>query len=636
MERERERGHPKGHQFDRGQNHNQFRKYKSGSREYQPRKSNVMVWKKLEKVAYTVFVDNLPTSMTRDWLWQLFQYEGEVVDVFMSRKQRKSSTQPFAFVRFSQLKGAQKAIDSMHGLEVRGSILSVKMAEYKRSEIQRSDSKKQKIADYPKDGNIDGDKTFVGQRSFRDVVMGESSRQGLQGNQRVVHKKNNDDDDSSKFDKTRVVYGETNVEFVQELQRSLVGETLKPLELAVVGEDLMNAFPNIESIREMGAYKMLITFCSMESRDEALNERDEILKRHFDDIRVWSSEETCQTRRVWVEVFGVPLQAWTPENFKRIGEQWGTVVRCDNRIMQKSSFNSALILMDTCNNPYIQGSVYFSIEGNGYDIFVKEVARCRSEQETHVEDPLVMDYNGGKQTPASATERKRHNRQHPILYDVSKPMMTQTAPLWGMTNVINDDSARCMNVENQVGGNNGQSLSGIGSQTIGLEDDRRTEEVLRDLGLIQSSPNDKNILAKAYRQWAVSAASEDAGGPQESGPSKPPGYERIESHQAHSETCSHVPESLPNPQDASEASDDEQSDKAVQSEGQSDREEASETWRTGLKLGLSTEHDGDTLQAIYEERKEWKRGNKKETKKKKRKGRERKERNNTGESTNSK
>ena len=70
-----------------------------------------MAWKRLEKVSYIVFIDNLPTSMTKSWFWQLFNYKGRVVDVFMSRKQRKTNKLPFAFVRFSQLKEAQKVVE---------------------------------------------------------------------------------------------------------------------------------------------------------------------------------------------------------------------------------------------------------------------------------------------------------------------------------------------------------------------------------------------------------------------------------------------------------------------------------------------------------------------------------------------
>ena len=39
-------------------------------------------------------------------------------------------------------------------------------------------------------------------------------------------------------------------------------------------------------------------------------------------------------------------------------------------------------------------------------------------------------------------------------------------------------------------------------KTIGLEDDRRTEEVLRDLGLSHNGPNINSLMYKAYPEWS--------------------------------------------------------------------------------------------------------------------------------------
>ena len=47
-----------------------------------------IVWRHLENVSVTVFVDNILDSMTRDWIWQLFSNEVEVIDVFISRKKQ--------------------------------------------------------------------------------------------------------------------------------------------------------------------------------------------------------------------------------------------------------------------------------------------------------------------------------------------------------------------------------------------------------------------------------------------------------------------------------------------------------------------------------------------------------------------
>ena len=68
---------------------------------------------------------------------------------------------------------------------------------------------------------------------------------------------------------------------------------------------------------------------------------------------------------------------------------------------------------------------------------------------------------------------------------------------------------------------------GISSKvsTVGLDDDRRTKEVLRDLGLKRNGPEDQNIIARAYENWTKEFVDIEDYGPTGSGPSRPPGFE---------------------------------------------------------------------------------------------------------------
>ena len=44
-----------------------------------------------ERASMSLFVDNLAESMTRLWIWQLFEFEDVTIDVYLSRKKRKST-----------------------------------------------------------------------------------------------------------------------------------------------------------------------------------------------------------------------------------------------------------------------------------------------------------------------------------------------------------------------------------------------------------------------------------------------------------------------------------------------------------------------------------------------------------------
>ena len=54
---------------------------------------------------------------------------------------------------------------------------------------------------------------------------------------------------------------------------------------------------------------------------------------------------------------------------------------------------------------------------------------------------------------------------------------------------------------------------------IGLEDDRRTKEVLRDLGLSYNGPYTNSVMYKAYLEWSLVNPRQDEDGLDRSDPS---------------------------------------------------------------------------------------------------------------------
>jgi len=63
----------------------------------------------------------------------------------------------------------------------------------------------------------------------------------------------------------------------------------------------------------------------MEIVEEVLNNH-EGLDQWFIDLKKWDKYEVCEMRRVWLEIFGLPRHGRSRENFKNIGELWGSFV----------------------------------------------------------------------------------------------------------------------------------------------------------------------------------------------------------------------------------------------------------------------------------------------------------------------
>ena len=82
--------------------------------------------KKIEAASFTLFTE------TKSWLWQLFDMEGHVVDIFLSTKRRKYNQQPFAFVHFSSQLEARKAMEKLDKTMIRCYTITVIEAKYRR------------------------------------------------------------------------------------------------------------------------------------------------------------------------------------------------------------------------------------------------------------------------------------------------------------------------------------------------------------------------------------------------------------------------------------------------------------------------------------------------------------------------
>ncbi|MED6123945.1 hypothetical protein PIB30_054372 [Stylosanthes scabra] len=83
---------------------------------------------------HTVFVDNLIPEITRGDLYRMFGWQGEVRDVFISRKTRRGTSSPFAFVRYDLAGGAERAARKLNGTVMRGRRVSVTHARFGRDQ----------------------------------------------------------------------------------------------------------------------------------------------------------------------------------------------------------------------------------------------------------------------------------------------------------------------------------------------------------------------------------------------------------------------------------------------------------------------------------------------------------------------
>ena len=67
-------------------------------------------------------MDCIPFGMTSQWLKIIFEKEGCVDDVFISKKVKKFRKEAFGFVRYTNVQDARRAITNLDGLPCEGRV----------------------------------------------------------------------------------------------------------------------------------------------------------------------------------------------------------------------------------------------------------------------------------------------------------------------------------------------------------------------------------------------------------------------------------------------------------------------------------------------------------------------------------
>ena len=594
--------------------------------------------KNIEARSFTVFVDNLPPTMSQSWLWQIFYLHGTVTDAFVSRKKRVVNNKPFAFVRFNSKKEALKAIQMMNGTVVRGHTMMVREAKFKRFSKEEVEGKRypERSMMFP-NGVIDG-------RTFKDVVLqkpkGPNNTIKMQENQVIRDSRNRSNTVKGKQrdvneEKTTVVYGEINDDMKEKLSRSIIGETTYPVNVDVLKERLLQEWYTIVEVKPMGAYKTVLTFESVQDKEDALKLGGDCLKNHFADVRDWSIEEFNQTRRVWIECLGVPPHAWSYENFRKIADVWGRYICLDRSTREGTDFTSAKILIDTCVFTNIQQWIYFSVGGTGYDIFIKEVGEnsvdlwgmrniCQpstpATQMLEQEEVETSQQDGDEEERCLANqslndkcqELDNEEGEYEVggSFEVGRLQGYET--MHGMGNDC-DVKTNELNYDEEVS-------KSCGSHTVSLEDDRRTEDLVLSMRLGRSKPT--MHINNNYEDGSTKIGLHEVS---LSEPVCPPGFgpptlDPIED--LNQTPCLFSEDNGTNGlrvedvylQDTDKGSKEEAicrdlivRTKKVESEqfntddGQRRLKEVTEIWDVGKNLGLSTERDEDAIRALLED-----------------------------------
>ncbi|KAI8570576.1 hypothetical protein RHMOL_Rhmol01G0045700 [Rhododendron molle] len=304
---------------------------------------------------FTLYVDNLPEDVGRQWLRKTFNNFGVVKDVYIPLKRSRVPANRFGFIQYNCSISAYVAILRANGLWMHDKKLFVKRATFEQGTKIKTCVKVRMFhpenflgAESSKKGFSDADKLkgdlFDNGKYFGQVIKSDKNNgvvRDLEAKAQVVKSDKNDrvvKEMEAKVPNINTVGNEW-------LNRSAVAN----LHKVTVTEDLEFEFKKekVEGslVRAMGARRVLITFRYKEMRDLTIKEK--WLSRWFGEIKPWSDEVASFERIVWVICLGVPLNVWSVDTLKKIGDIYGEVLSVDEDIMEMTSFANGRILIAT-------------------------------------------------------------------------------------------------------------------------------------------------------------------------------------------------------------------------------------------------------------------------------------------------
>ena len=102
-------------------------------------------------------------------------------------------------------------------------------------------------------------------------------------------------------------------------------------------------------------FNFVLTFPTQDEMQVALNDHGEF-DLSITDLRKWNQHDYYETKKVWLEIFGVPQHGWKCKNFKRIAELWGRLICLGKPITRTNSFESMKVFIVTTIFSTIMGT----------------------------------------------------------------------------------------------------------------------------------------------------------------------------------------------------------------------------------------------------------------------------------------
>jgi len=452
-----------------------------------------------EQIGVSIYVNNLPHNLDKYGLQGIFSTIGRVVDSYIPKGNRLDSRPKYGFVRFASTQEANRSIQLLNRKIIRGHQIAISFANSVRP--SRKKDRQQK----PNSKPLEESAKHQNRREWRRVRKSEEdSRQQTSLAQQYKEPP----------PLTKSVIGSINADFMPWLSTSLVCSSLVPRDVAILANAINCGYGQCNHIYALSGYKFILTFQNEEALEVALQHPEE-LQHWFSDIKRWDKYERCSTRKVWLEIIGVPPHGWLWENFKTIAELWGCLICLGKPILRTDSFVSMKLLIETDVLSYIDEAIVLMIDDMGFRIHVKEAQTpsmvIQEHKSPHIPLNETVDSNGSV----------------PGFEDLDKSPGQMNTPVILLGENSHDPAKIQCCDGNHLGSKmvREESHQGTGEASAGTGSQTKTAQFSRNV-------DSNEVINKAYEFKNLNRLTAEAGAKElnddavEESPREPPGFEK--------------------------------------------------------------------------------------------------------------
>lgn len=335
----------------------------------------------------TLFIGNLPFNVQLKELWKKFKQVGRIRDIILPKRKDKLGRR-YGFIKVFNGTSVDDFIRSMDGITIHNSTIRVHRAKKRQSPksahtgdlnpkhtpSMREDDKKEK-REYHKDARSPSKS-----RNNNSI----DNMECVEGDKRLRSGQNSHLEPSLELG--------TNENFENYLKRSVVVETWKEnIYLAIRNTMDLLGFGEVD-VKEFSAKSFLVTF--LEGTD--LEEVDmDFVGLGFLNVKDACMENLIIPRKAWVEIRGIPIPAWSEDNFILITKEKGTILDLASMFTDDCVLHNPRILIETFTQDFISWSNKILVDGKEFLIHVSEcfvTEKCQTRNSTsHSKDHTIKD-----------------------------------------------------------------------------------------------------------------------------------------------------------------------------------------------------------------------------------------------------